>query len=91
MSQCLDKTWNLNRAHWYCDAGAIEGRAYGLIPPAQMHRQECLSEGVKGHPVPWLNETVAFVRVESIGYRNLLTLHGLDDLIGLVLILPWDH
>ena len=88
MSQCLDKTWNLNRPHWYCDAGAIEGRAYGLIPPTQVRRQECLSYRIEGQLVLRPNETMAFVRVESIGYRNLLILHGLDDLIGLVLIYP---
>ena len=88
MSQRLDQIRHMICSHRYCDAGAVKVCAYGLISPAQMHRKESLHERVKGHPVPWPDETMAFIRVEGIGYWNLFLLHGLDDLTGLVLIYP---
>ena len=43
--------------------------------------QESLGDGEKGQIVFRLLKAMAFIRVEHVGYRYILGLHGLDDLV----------
>src|SRR6185369_10582665 len=84
----LRQAVNLVRARRHSDRRALEVVRDRLVGPAEALGEEDLVHRVEALVVLGPHEAVALVRVEHVGHRDLLVVHGLDDLVGLGLLHP---